>query len=169
MRTHPATITTLLTAAALAAACNAAGPSTTLPQDDRAGPRGQPPVVHSAGLELATPIPDAVPDPAGATRSAPRDPADHAPSADPTRVGDPVGLDDPAAAAAGLLIDLLADEGLLVTSIDTYLERVEDDRAQVQVDIAHSPGHGHPVQSRYLLDLAWDADRWRLVSYSEPG
>jgi hypothetical protein len=85
-----------------------------------------------------------------------------------TDVADPAPIDDPADAAAGLLTELLAAEGLTVTSIDTHLERHQDDQAQVRVDVAHSPGHGHPVQSVYLLELARDAGRWRLVRFSEP-
>ncbi len=171
MHTRPATITTLLTIVATAAACSAAGHSTTLPsgQTDGADPRGQPPVVHVAGHDLATPAPEADTEMTHASGSAPTDPADHAAVADPVQVADPAGIDDPADVAAGLLIDLLADEGLLVTSIDTLLESGGGDQAQVRVDVAHSPGHGHPVQSRYLLDLVRDAGRWRLAGFSEPG
>jgi hypothetical protein len=77
-------------------------------------------------------------------------------------------LDDPADAAATLIIDALADEGLLVTSTDTQLLANDDRRTQVQVTVAHSPGQDHPTQSSYLLELDRDPDGWRIVTFSEP-
>jgi hypothetical protein len=77
-------------------------------------------------------------------------------------------LDDPEEAATALIIDALADEGLLVTSIDTQLLTNDDRRAQVRVEAAHSPGRGHPIQSSYLLELDRAPGGWRIVSFSEP-
>jgi hypothetical protein len=164
MRARPATLTILLLAG-LAAACSAAGPGTPAPSVEAAtaGPRNQPPVVHVAGRTFSTPPPGAgieVADGAGGGPAAPTELADQ---------DDPAVIDDPTAAAAALLTDLLAAEGLSVTSIDTHLEGDENGRAQVRVDVAHSPGHGHPVQSVYLLELVRDAGRWRLVGSSELG
>jgi hypothetical protein len=169
MRARLATLTILLLAG-LAAACSTAGPDTTAPSSKAAtaGPRNQPPVVHVAGRNLSTPPPGTgteVADGAGGGPAAPTEAAD----ADDPAVNDDPAIDDPAAAAAALLTDLLAAEGLTVTSIDTHLESDEDGRAQVRVEVAHSPGHGHPVQSVYLLELVRDAGRWRLVGSSEPG
>jgi hypothetical protein len=164
MRARPATLTILLLAG-LAAACSTAGPGTPAPSVEAAtaGPRSQPPIVHVAGRNLTTPPPGTgteVADGAGGGPAAPTELAD---------VVDPAAIDDPADAAAALLTDLLAAEGLSVTSIDTQVESVEDGRAQVRVEVAHSPGHGHPVQSVYLLEFVRDAGRWRLVGSSELG
>jgi hypothetical protein len=76
-------------------------------------------------------------------------------------------LDDPADAAAAQVIDALADEGLLVTSIDTEVLTRDDRRAQVAVEVAHSPGRGHPIQSSYLLELDRGPGGWRIVAFSE--
>jgi hypothetical protein len=170
MRTRPATVTILLLAG-LAAACSAAGPGTTAPSGETAaaGPRSQPPVVHVAGHGLPTPPPGADAEAAHPGRGAPGARTSRATPTEVADVADPAAIDDPADAAAGLVTDLLAAEGLTVTSIDTDLERHQDDQAQVRVDVAHSPGHGHPVQSRYLLELVRDAGRWRLVRFSELG
>jgi hypothetical protein len=162
MRARPVTVTILLLAG-LAAACSTAGPGTTAPSSKAAtaAPRSQPPVVHVAGRDLSTPPgTGTVADGAGGGPVAPTELAD---------VDDPAAIDDPADASAALLTDLLAAEGLTVTSIDIHLESHHDDQAQVRVDVAHSPGHGHPVQSVYLLELVRDAGRWRLVRFSELG
>jgi hypothetical protein len=169
MRTRPVTATILLLAG-LAAACSAAGPGNTSSSGEGAGagPRSQPPVVHVAGRDLTSPPLGAgtvVADGAGGGRAAPTELAD---VDDPADIDVPVS-DDPAAASAALLTELLATEGLSVTSIDTHLESDDGGRARVRVDVAHSPGHGHPVQSVYLLELFRDAGRWRLVGSSELG
>lgn len=163
MRTRPATVTTLLLAG-LTAGCSAAGSGTAVPAGEgpAADPRSRPPIAHVADHDLPTPPPATDTEVAHAYRSAPAAPAGR------TDVADPAPIDDPADAAAGLLTELLAAEELTVTSIDTHLERHQDDQAQVRVDVAHSPGHGHPVQSVYLLELAREAGRWRLVRFSEP-
>jgi hypothetical protein len=163
MRTRLATVATS-TLTALVAACSAAGPGTTAPSGEgaAAGPRSRPPIAHVADDDLTTPPPATDTEVAHVDRGTP------APLTAWTDVADPVPIDDPADAAAGLLTELLAAEGLTVTSIDTHLERHQDDQAQVRVDVAHSPGHGHPVQSVYLLELARDSGRWRLVRFSEP-
>jgi hypothetical protein len=77
-------------------------------------------------------------------------------------------LDDPADAAAALIIDALADEGLIVTSIHTQVLTNDDRRAKVAVEAAHSPGRGHPIQSSYLLELDRAPGSWRIVAFSEP-
>ena len=82
--------------------------------------------------------------------------------------GSAYDLDDPADAAAALIIDALVDEGLLVTSIDTHLLRGDDAQAAVQATVAHSPGQGHPTQSSYLLELDRAPGGWRIVAFSEP-
>jgi hypothetical protein len=164
MRTRLATVATS-TLTALVAACSAAGPGATAPSGEvaAAATRSRPPIVHVAGHDLTTPPPATDTEVAHAGPGAPAAPTAR------TDVADPASIDDPADAAAGLLTELLAAEGLTVTSIDTHLERHQDDQAQVRVDVAHSPGHGHPVQSVYLLELAREAGRWRLVGFSEPG
>jgi hypothetical protein len=166
MRARPVTVTILLLAG-LAAACSAAGPGTTAPSVEAAtaGPRNQPPIVHVAGHDLTSPPPGTgteAADGAGDGPAAPTEAADEA-------VIDVPAIVDPAAAAAALLTELLAAEGLSVTSIDTQVESDENGRARVRVEVAHSPGHGHPVQSVYLLELVRDAGRWRLVGSSELG
>jgi hypothetical protein len=164
MRTRLATVATS-TLTALVAACSAAGSSIAVPAGEgpAADPRSRPPIAHGAGHDLTTPPPATDTEVAHADRGTPAAPTAR------TDVADPAPIDDPADAAAGLLTELLAAEGLTVTSIDTHLERHQDDQAQVRVDVAHSPGHGHPVQSVYLLELAREAGRWRLLSFSEPG
>lgn len=77
---------------------------------------------------------------------------------------DPAG---PEHAAAELILNGLAAEGLLVTSIDTDLLGSTADRATVVVTVAHSPGHGHPTQSRYELDLTRTTDGWTLARHRE--
>ena len=77
-------------------------------------------------------------------------------------------LDNPADAAAALTIDALADEGLLVTSIDTHVLTRDDGRAAVQVEVVHSPGQGHPIQSSYLLELDRAPGGWRIAAFAEP-
>ena len=77
-------------------------------------------------------------------------------------------LDNPEDAAAALIIDALADQGLLVTSIDTEVLTRDNAQAAVQVEVAHSPGQGHPIQSSYLLELDRAPGGWRIVAFSEP-
>jgi hypothetical protein len=169
MRTRLATAATS-TLTALVTACSAAGPSTAVPAGEgpAADPRSRPPIVHVADHDLTTPPPATDTEVAHADRGTPAAPTARTAAAR-TAVADPASIDDPAGAAAGLLTELLAAEGLTVTSIDSHLERHQDDQAQVRVDVAHTPGHGHPVQSVYLLELAREAGRWRLVRFSEPG
>jgi hypothetical protein len=169
MRARPATLTILLLAG-LAAACSATGPGTTAPSSKAAtaGPRSQPPVVHVAGRDLTGTTPGAGTEVADGAGGGPAAPTEAAGEDDPAAIDDPA-IDDPADAAAALLTDLLAAEGLTATSIDTHLESHQDDQAQVRVEVAYSPGHGHPVQSVYLLELVRDAGRWRLVGSSELG
>jgi hypothetical protein len=163
MRTRLVTVATS-TLTVLVAACSAAGPGTTAPSGEgaAAATRSRPPIAHLADHDLTTPPPATDTEVAHAGPGAQTDPAVR------TDEADPAPIDDPADAAAGLLTELLAAEGLTVTSIGTHLERHQDDQAQVRVDVAHSPGHGHPVQSVYLLELARDSGRWRLVRFSEP-
>lgn len=73
----------------------------------------------------------------------------------------------PEHAAAAIILDGLANEGLLVTAIDAELLEGTDDRATVAVNVAHSPGHGHPTQSRYELDLTRTTDGWTLAGHRE--
>jgi hypothetical protein len=164
MRTRLATVATS-TLTALLAACSAAGPGTTASSEEAAAAatRSRSPIAYVAGHDLTTPPPSTDTEVAHAGHDTP------AALTVWSDVADPAPIDDPADAAAGLLTELLAAEGLTVTSIDTHLERHQDDQAQVRVDVAHSPGHGHPVQSVYLLELAREAGRWRLLSFSEPG
>ena len=75
--------------------------------------------------------------------------------------------DGPEHAAAEIILNGLAAEGLLVTSIDTGLLESSTDQATVVVTVAHSPGHGHPTQSRYELDLTRSGDGWTLVGDRE--
>ena len=147
MRSCPRAIV-MLTLTLLTAACDAVEPATSGPTSEpaAAGVRGQPAVVHATPQRLS---------------------ADDL-ELDTSDLKDPAAA-DPADAAVGLIIELLAAEGLLVTSIDTHLDSDDNHRVRVQVDVAHSPGHGHPVQSRYLLELARDAGQWRIVTYTEPG
>jgi hypothetical protein len=163
MRTRLATAATS-TLTVLVAACSAAGPGTTAPSEEAAvaATRSRPPIAHVADHDLTTPPPATDTEVAQEGHGAPTAPAAR------TDVAGPNPIDDPADAAAVLLTELLAAEGLTVTSIDTHLERHQDDQAQVRVDVAHSPGHGHPVQSVYLLELARHTGRWRLSSFSEP-
>ena len=41
------------------------------------------------------------------------------------------------------------------------------DQATVVVAVAHSPGHGHPTQSRYELDLTRSSDGWTLAGHRD--
>ncbi len=75
--------------------------------------------------------------------------------------------DGPEHAAVAIILDGLASEGLLVTSIDTDLLESSTDQATVVVAVAHSPGHGHPTQSRYELDLTRSSDGWTLAGHRE--
>jgi hypothetical protein len=163
MRTRLATVATS-TLTALVAACSAAGSSTAVPAGEgpAADPHSRPPIAHVAGHDLTTPPP------ATDTEVAHAGPGAPAALTARTDEDDPAPIGAPADAAAGLLTELLAAEELTITSIDTHLERHQDDQAQVRVDVAHSPGHGHPVQSVYLLELARVSGRWRLVRFSEP-
>ena len=169
MRTR---LTTFATLTMLTVACSTASPSTTPPigGPDHAGrPAGQPPAVHATGQDRGPPSPHTDIEVADEDRDAP---ADTHTQSDPAHAGaprDPAAEHAPSDAAAGMIVELLAAEGLLVTSIDTHVEADDGDRAQVQVDVAHSPGHGHPVQSRYRLELVRDAGRWELVAFTEPG
>ena len=73
----------------------------------------------------------------------------------------------PQHAAAEIILNGLAAEGLLVTSIGTDLLESSRDQASVVVTVAHSPGHGHPTQSRYELDLTRTGDGWTLTGHRE--
>ena len=73
----------------------------------------------------------------------------------------------PEHAAVALILDGLAAEGLLVTSIDTEVVVADGQHATVVVTAAHSPGHGHPTQSRYELHLTRSGDGWTLTGHRE--
>ena len=140
---HPTTLTAVITALALTG-CSTTPATSDARHTDATAP-GRPPIAHL---------------------TAPTDPDIAISSGDAE--GSAYDLDDPADTAVALIIDALADEGLLVTSIDTHLLRSDDAQAAVQVEVAHSPGQGHPIQSTYLLELDHAPGGWRIVSFSEP-
>jgi hypothetical protein len=76
---------------------------------------------------------------------------------------------DPQAAAARLVTDRLAAEGLETVWLDTQLLETTELKATVQVQVAHSPGRGHPTQTGYQLTLTRHGDGWRLERLSGTG
>lgn len=103
-----------------------------------------------------------------ADRLADADPTHPLPPAPPDhRHLDQDAVHDPERAAAALILDGLGAQGLLVTSLDTDLLNAEPQQATVAVTVAHSPGHGHPTQSRYDLELARHPHGWELTGYHE--
>ena len=73
----------------------------------------------------------------------------------------------PEHAAVAVILDGLAAEGLLITSINTEVVVTDGQHATVVVTAAHSPGYGHPTQSRYELDLTRTGDGWTLADHRE--
>jgi hypothetical protein len=76
---------------------------------------------------------------------------------------------DPQVAAARLVTDRLAAEGLETVWVDTRLLDRSELEATVQVQVAHSPGRGHPTQTAYQLTLTRSGDGWRLERLSGTG
>lgn len=92
--------------------------------------------------------------------AAPVHPSDRSPPADHDR-------DDPAAVAEALVIDTLAEQGLVATITASELLEHGPDAARVQVSVVHHPGRGHPHQSLYAIDLERTDDGWRSVGFRE--
>ncbi|TVP75014.1 MAG: hypothetical protein EA340_00515 [Nitriliruptor sp.] len=84
----------------------------------------------------------------------------------PARTGP--GAADPQQVAATFILDGLAAEGLLATSLDTEVAARTGRQATVVVTVAHSPGHGHPTQSRYRLELTDTPDGWMVTGHRDP-
>ena len=75
---------------------------------------------------------------------------------------------DPQQAAATFILDGLTAEGLFATDVDTEVAARTDVQATVVVTVAHSPGHGHPTQSRYRLELTDTPDGWMVTGHGDP-
>jgi hypothetical protein len=136
-----------------------------VPQDDAPSGTGQPPPADTGSARSRQSTAHLAAD---AAERLTADSADGMP-ASPDRAQSPP-LRDPAGpehAAAEIILNGLAAEGLLVTSIDTDLLESSADQANVVVTVAHSPGHGHPTQSHYELDLTRTTDGWTLAGHRE--
>ena len=136
-----------------------------VPQDNAPSGTGQPPPADTGSARsrqstahLAADAADRLTGGSAAGMTASPDRAQSLPLRDP---------DGPEHAAVAIILDGLASEGLLVTSIDTHLLESSTDQATVVVAVAHSPGHGHPTQSRYELDLTRSSDGWTLAGHRE--
>jgi hypothetical protein len=79
------------------------------------------------------------------------------------------GAADPEAVAARLIADRLAAEGLQTVWADTRLLKRTELGATVEVQVAHSPGYGHPTQAGYRLTLTASSDGWQLQRIREVG
>lgn len=74
---------------------------------------------------------------------------------------------DPAAVAAELVLDGLAEQGLSVIAVETELVEHRDQVARVQVAVVHSTGRGHPHQSLYTIELDQTRDGWQTAGFTE--
>jgi hypothetical protein len=79
------------------------------------------------------------------------------------------GAADPEAVAARLLTDRLTAEGLQTVWADTRLLKRTELAATVEVQVAHSPGYGHPTQAGYQLTLTAGPAGWQLERIREVG
>jgi hypothetical protein len=79
------------------------------------------------------------------------------------------GAADPKVVAARLVTDRLAAEGLQTVWVDTRLLNRTELEATVEVQVAHSPGYGHPTQTGYQLTLVADGAGWQLHRIREDG
>jgi hypothetical protein len=134
--------------------------------DGRTGPglAGRSPAAHAAaGLH-----PYAGADTPGDPPSLDRPPAGGVERAGPS-TSEVDGAADPEAVAARLLTDRLAAEGLQTVWVDTRLLERDDLEATVEVQVAHSPGYGHPTQAGYRLTLTASSDGWQLHRIREVG
>ena len=152
LRRRPAVATGLLAGAALLAVTTAGcsgGSDTPGPRADQPTPTAL--AAAHAARQLAQP---------GSTLPA-VDPPHH-----PARTA--AEASDPQQAAATFILDGLTAEGLLATSVDTEVTARTDGQATVVVTVAHSPGHGHPTQSRYRLELTDTPDGWTVTGHRDP-
>lgn len=152
LRRRPAVAARLSAGAAvLAVAATGCGHGSDTP-----GPRADQPTVSTvaaahAARQLAAP---------GSTPPAGAPP--HSPARSAAEAADPQQV------AASFILDGLTAEGLLATSIDTEVTGHTGGQATVDVTVAHSPGHGHPTQSRYRLEVTDTPNGWTVTGYQDP-
>ncbi len=158
-RLRTRTLAATCVAVMLCAGCVAAGvePSGTTAPADVSDQRGDRRLDRGGTASIVAGVGDQLTGPPAAIISPPdTGPSDSVP-----------GRDDPERAAAAIILDGIAAEGLLVTALDTEPLTVDGRHATIVVTVAHSAGHGHPTQSRYELDLAYTAEGWRLTRHRE--
>ncbi|WP_157041632.1 hypothetical protein [Nitriliruptor alkaliphilus] len=71
------------------------------------------------------------------------------------------------AVAETLVIDTLAEQGLVATIVASELLEHDPYAARVQVAVIHHTGRGHPHQSLYSINLERTDDGWRSVGLRE--